>query len=63
MNPSARVLSIVPDKTVELAADETGVPASARPMLKFEHVGFEYDGRAISSASCRESLVADAIAA
>ena len=47
MNPGARVLSIVPDKTVELPADETGASVSAKPMLKFERVGFEYDGRSI----------------
>ncbi|MBR1191768.1 ABC transporter ATP-binding protein [Bradyrhizobium sp. AUGA SZCCT0240] len=49
MNTGARVLSIVPDKTVGLAADETGASAAVKPMLKFERVGFEYDRRSIMS--------------
>jgi ABC-type nitrate/sulfonate/bicarbonate transport system ATPase subunit len=47
MNTSARVLSIVSDKTAEIAADGTGVSVPVRPMLKFEQIGFEYDGRTI----------------
>jgi NitT/TauT family transport system ATP-binding protein len=47
MNARARVLSAAPDRVAGLVPDEKGGSAAARPMLKFEQVGFEYDGRAI----------------
>jgi ABC-type nitrate/sulfonate/bicarbonate transport system ATPase subunit len=42
-----KAANVVPFETADEAGGAVGSPAAMKPVLKFDHVGFKYDGRAI----------------